>query len=221
MLLVHLQCHFGLDTLDLVRLHPTARGIGVDFSEKAITEATKLATALGLDSRTRFVHANVYDAGNEIGEKADVVYTGKGALNWLPHLDRWAGLCFDLLRPGGWLYLCEFHPVGLALGEDEPVPVYDYFDLDAMFDETPGTYADPGAPTVNDGSYEWNHPLSDVINALINAGFRLRFLHEWDYTLYRRGEWLVRHDDGSYRWAGSGKLPLMYSLKARKPAPGG
>ena len=221
MQLIHLQCHFGLDTLDLVRLHPNLRAVGVDFSEKAVDEARRLARELGLDDRVSFIHANVYETDSRIAEKADIVYTGKGALNWLPHLDRWADLCADLLKPGGWLYLCEFHPVALVLGEHEPVPIRDYFDLDPIFDESPGTYADPAAPTNNNASYEWNHPLSHVVGALIGAGFQLRFLHEWDYTISKFGDWMVPCDDGRFCWPGSGKLPLMYSLKARKlPSPG-
>lgn len=217
MRLIHLQCHFGLDTLDLVRLHPTLRSIGVDFSKNAIGEAANLSRQLGLDNRTEWIHANVYEVLAQITQKADIVYTGKGALNWLPHLDQWAALCADLLKPGGWLYLCEFHPVGLALAEAEPTPIRDYFDLEPIFDETPGTYADRDAPTVNNASYEWNHPLCDVVSAVIGAGLEIRFLHEWDYTLYALADWLERGDDGRYRWPGPGKLPLMYSLKARKP----
>ena len=218
--LVHLQCHFGLDTLDLVRLHPTLTATGLDFSLPAVEAATQLARDLHLDDRVNFVHADVRHATATLRPGTfDVVYTGKGAIIWLPDLDEWANQCAQLLKPGGWLYVCEFHPVGMCLAEDTPTIQYDYFDPDPLLDESSGTYADLEAPTVHNRSYEWQHPLSQVITALMRAGLELRFLHEWDYTLYQLGTWLTRGADGRYRWPGDAKLPLMYSLKARKPPP--
>jgi SAM-dependent methyltransferase len=218
--LLHLQCHFGLDTLDLVRLHPTLTAVGLDFSQPAVDAATALAKELHLDDRATFVRADARDAVKVLGpETFDVVYTGKGAIIWLPDLDEWAAQCVRVLKPGGWLYLCEFHPVGMCFDEGTPTVRFDYFDLEPVLDESPGTYADLDAPTVNNQSYEWQHPLYQVITSLLRAGFELRFFHEWDYTLYQLGSWLTKGDDGRYRWPGPGTLPLMYSLKARKPAP--
>jgi SAM-dependent methyltransferase len=216
--LVHLQCHFGLDTLDLVRMHPTLEAVGLDFSEPAIEAARVLAGEIGLATRARFVQGDVHGAAVTLGtESFDVVYTGKGALNWLPDLRRWAEQCALLLRPGGWLYLCEFHPVGYCLDEASPTVTGDYFGTDAIIEESAGTYADVDAPTEHNLSYEWPHPLPEVFEALLGVGFDLRFFHEWDYTLAQLYQWLVQGNDGRYRWPGPGRLPLMYSLKAQKP----
>jgi SAM-dependent methyltransferase len=215
--LAHLQCHLGLDTLDLVRMHPTLEAIGLDFSSRAVEVAQRLAAEVGLAGRARFVHADVHQAAEALGRhRFDVVYTGKGALCWIPDLRAWAEQCADLLRPAGWLYLCEFHPVGYCLGDDAPVVSADYFDTGAQSYDEPGSYADLDARTVHNLSYEWGHPLPQLFEALLGAGFALRFFHEWDHTLFRLNGWLVRGDDGRYRWPGPGRLPLMYSLKARK-----
>jgi SAM-dependent methyltransferase len=217
--LVHLQCHFGLDTLDLVRLHPTLKATGLDFSKPAIEAAATLAADLELADRVTFVQADVHDAVPTLGAGAfDVVYTGKGALIWLPDLRAWAEVCAGLLRPGGWLYVCEFHPIAdcLSYEHTEPTITYDYFNAQPILDETPGTYADRDAPTSHNRSYEWHHPLGQVFEALIGTGFELRFFHEWDYTLFDRSKAVGKGADGRYRWLGSGRLPLMYSLKARK-----
>jgi SAM-dependent methyltransferase len=215
--LAHLQCHLGLDTLDLVRMHPTLDATGLDFSSRAIEAAERLAAEVGLAARARFVHADIHEAVDALGgRRFDVVYTGKGALCWVPDLRAWAEQCADLLGPHGWLYVCEFHPVGYCLGEDEPVVSGDYFDISAQSYEDAGSYADPDALTVHNRSYEWGHPLSQLFEALLGAGFELRFFHEWDHTLFPLNRWLVKGGDGRYRWPGPVRLPLMYSLKAQK-----
>jgi len=217
--LLHLQCHFGLDTLDLVRMHPTLSAVGLDFSEPALETARQLAAELELGDRVRFVQADVRDAVATVGSgEFDVIYTGKGALCWLPDLNEWAAQCATLLRPGGWLYVCEFHPVGSCLDEDQPTVKYDYFDTEAIEDQTVGTYADLAAQTVHNVSYEWQHSLAQVFEGILGAGFEMRFFHEWDHTLFQLTRWLIKGRDGRYRWPGAGRLPLMYSLKAQKPA---
>ncbi len=214
--LAHLQCHFGLDTLDLVRLHPTLSAVGLDFSEPAVEAAAGLAGELGLAERASFVQADVRHAASVLGEgRFDAVYTGKGALCWLPTLDDWAAQCAALLKPGGWLYVAEFHPVGSALGMEEPVVADDYFRTEPWADEEPGTYADREARLTNRLSYTWNHPLPELFSALIGAGFTLRFFHEYDYTLFPMNSWLVPTGPGRWEWPSRGaRLPLMYSLRA-------
>lgn len=216
--LVHLQCHFGLDTLDIARLHPTAKVTGLDFSPAAIEAADRLAAEVRLSDRSRFVVGDVYRAADLLGhERFDVVYTGKGSLLWLPDLEAWASVVHDLLQPGGFLYLSEFHPVSRALADDEPVPGYDYFCRQPfVFDES-GTYADSQAATTHNVSYEWIHPISRVMTAVLGAGLRLDLFHEWDYTLFDQFPWLVTDEVGRRRWPGPGTLPLMYSLKATRP----
>jgi SAM-dependent methyltransferase len=215
--LAHLQCHFGLDTLDLVRLHPDLEAVGLDFSEQAIRTARDLAKELDLSDRATFVQANVYDAVEVLGAgQFDVIYTGKGALVWLPYLDRWAGICAKLIRSGGSLYVCEYHPVAWSFDEEEPIVKYDYFRTAPFVEDSPGSYADRNAFTENNTNYSWQHPLSQVIDSIISAGFQLQFLHEWDWCHSDLGNWLIRGDDGRYRWPPPGRLPLMYSLKAAR-----
>ncbi len=218
--LLHLQCHFGLETLDIARLHPTVTVTGLDFSAPAIEAATRLATEIRLADRARFVVADVYRAAEVLSdERFDVIYTGKGALLWLPDLDRWASVARELLVPGGFLYLTEFHPVASVLGDDEPVPVRDYFSTEPTIWDDPGSYVDPTAVSVHNMSYEWEHPLGQVVMALVGEGFRLELLREFDFTMWQQYPYLVRDPDKRrWRWPpGGGTLPLMYSLKAIRP----
>ena len=214
--LVHLQCHFGIDTLSWARRG--ARVVGLDFSAPAIAEARRLAAELGLDAD--FVRSDVYDAPRALGGRDfDVVYTGLGALNWLPDIRRWASVVAALVRPGGFLYLSEFHPFTFVFGDDDLTVVDDYFHREEphVWDE-PGTYADLGAETAHNITYEWNHTLGDVVSAVIEAGLRLEFLHEHDYTLYPQWPFLEKSGFDTYRMPeGTPRLPLMYSLRARKP----
>jgi SAM-dependent methyltransferase len=219
--LVHLQCHFGQDTLDLVRLHPGLSGVGLDFSEPAVAAASDLAARVGLSSRCSFVLGDVMSADTLLTPGSfDVVYTGKGAICWLNDLPGWAAQCFSLLCPGGFLYLSEFHPVGYTLAQSAPMVEDDYFRSEPWVDEEVGTYADLKAQTEHNVSVCWNHPIGSIITAVVGAGFELRFFHEFDYTLFKLNEWLIEGDDHKWRWpTPDSRLPLMFSLKAYKPGP--
>jgi SAM-dependent methyltransferase len=214
--LVHLQCHFGLDTLGWARRG--ARVTGLDFSRPAVEAARSIAAQMSLDAR--FVEGNVYDAVEILdGRVFDIVYTGLGALIWLPDIRRWADVVTRLVRPGGFLYLAEFHPFSTVFGDDDLSVEHGYFfrPEPQVWDE-PGTYADLEAETVNNRTYEWNHTLGDVITAIIDAGLTVEFLHEHDYTLFPRWPFLERHGHDNFRLPeGVPDLPLMYSLRARKP----
>lgn len=214
--LLHLQCHFGLDTLSWARRG--ARVVGLDFSPAAVEAARSLAADTGLEAE--FVCANVYEAPEALpGRSFDVVYTGTGALDWLPDLGRWAEAIAGLLRPGGFLYLAEFHPVTWIFADEDLTVRYDYFRKEGVVSDEPGTYADPDAQTAHDRTHEWNHPLGEVITAIIEAGLRLEMLNEHDHTLFRRWPFLVETEPGVYRLPeGMPSLPLMYSLRAGKPA---
>ncbi|UZJ30288.1 class I SAM-dependent methyltransferase [Streptomyces endophytica] len=218
--LLHLQCHFGQDTLSWAH-RGAARVVGLDFSEPAVEAARELAAGLGYGpDRAAFVAADVYDAAEAVPDASyDIVYTGIGALNWLPDLERWADTAASLVAPGGFLYLAEFHPLADALDDETGARiVHDYFRRDAWVDEVPGTYADFEAPTVNNRSVEWQHPLGDVVSALAGAGLRIDFLHEHDMTMFQRFAALRRGDDGYYRFpADRPRVPLMYSLRASRP----
>ncbi|MDX3429471.1 MULTISPECIES: class I SAM-dependent methyltransferase [unclassified Streptomyces] len=221
--LLHLQCHIGLDTLSWAR-RGAAQVVGLDFSEPAVEVARGLAGSLGLSQeRAAFVPSDVYDAAEAVPDSAyDIVYTGTGALNWLPDVPRWAEVAASLVAPGGFLYLAEFHPLTDCLDDETGSTVtYDYFSRDAWVDESPGTYADFDAATVHNRSVEWQHPVGEVVSALAAAGLRIEFLHEHDASLFARYPALVRHADGSYRFpADRPRIPMMYSVKASRQAGG-
>ncbi len=218
--MVHLQCHFGLDSLSWARRGATV--VGVDFSAPAVEAANALAKELGLDAR--FVAADVYDAAMRLGdERFDVVYTGLGALNWLPDLTRWARVVTALLAPGGFLYLSEFHPLTWVLADDDLTVERSYFhDAEGVEFDDPGTYADLSAQTSHNATHEWAHSLAEVVGALLDAGLRLELFSEHDFTLFERWPFLVADhevlDAGTvYRLPDEmPRLPLMYSLRARR-----
>ncbi|MCX2182203.1 class I SAM-dependent methyltransferase [Streptomyces sp. SKN60] len=221
--LLHLQCHMGQDTLSWAR-HGASRVVGLDFSEPAVETACTLAADLGLGpDRAAFVAADAYDAAGAVPDSAyDIVYTGGGALCWLPDIDRWAETAAALVAPGGFLYLAEFHPL-IDVFDDETGSrvINDYFTSDVWVDTTPGTYTDieTEIETVHNRSVEWQHPIGEVVTAIAKAGLRIEFLHEHDVTLFERYGTLRRHDDGYYRFpADRPRIPLMYSIKASKPA---
>ena len=213
--LAHLQCHFGLDTLSWARRG--ARVTGLDFSKPAIDAAEALARETGLGGR--FVCADVYDAPRELGQQYDILYTGLGALIWLHDIRRWAGVVADLLRPGGTFYIVEMHPFTDVFADETLDVKNDYFfDPRGTVWEGGGTYADPNAPTEVNRSVEFRHPLSDVIGALLERGLRLELFHEHDHTVFARWPFIERRDGGIYRLpAGMARLPLLYSLRAKKP----
>lgn len=209
--LVHLQCHFGQDTLDWARRG--ANVVGLDFSGEAVRAATDLARRAGLDAE--FVEANVYDAVDALGRRRfDIVYTGIGALIWLPDLRRWADVVAELLEPGGTLYLVEFHPITHVFADDDLTVEHSYWHDEPMVWDDPGTYADMTAETTHNRSYEWNHGIGEVVSAVIDAGLHIDLLHEHDHTLMQRWPFLERDGDTWHMPAGMPTLPLMYSLRA-------
>lgn len=217
--LVHLQCHFGLDTLSWARLG--ARVTGLDFSEAAIAAARTLAAEIGAADAT-FVCGNVYDAPEILGRQFDIVYTGLGALCWLPDIERWADVVAALTRPGGTAYVAEFHPITDIFADHDFSIVRPYFQgpESAVWNE-PGSYADFGAATVHNLSYEWTHPVSEVIDALVRRGLILELFCEHDHTLFPRWPFLILEGRDTYRLPeGMPSLPLMYSVRFRRRASG-
>ena len=214
--LVHLQCHFGLDTLSWARLG--AEVTGLDFSAPAIAAARELAATVGVEAR--FVEGNVYDAPALLGESYDVVYTGKGAINWLPDIGSWAGVLAAVCKPGGMVYVPEFHPFSWVFADESLEVEYGYFHTTEplVFDEQ-GTYTDPDAVLEHTRTLEWVHPIGDIISALVAAGLRIEFLHEFAHTHFLRWPFLNR-EGPSRRFvfpASMPPLPLMFSLLATKP----
>ncbi|WP_062216317.1 bifunctional 2-polyprenyl-6-hydroxyphenol methylase/3-demethylubiquinol 3-O-methyltransferase UbiG [Streptomyces sp. NBRC 109706] len=216
--LLHLQCHMGQDTLAWAR-----RGAfvtGVDFSSAAIGVARGLADELGLADRARFVVSDVYEAPTALdGERFDVVYTGVGALVWLPDLTRWARVVASSLTMGGFLYLAEFHPVSDVLGEDGSRVEFDYFDGSPERVDYPHTYTD-GPPLGKTVSVQWRHQLGEVVTALASAGLRIDFLRERPDTLFQRYSSLERRPSGEFAFPeGRPRVPLMYALRATRDRP--
>ena len=210
--LVHLQCHFGLDTLSWARRGATVSGL--DFSAPAVEAARAIARDLGIAAD--FVQADVYGAASALsGRRFDVVYTGIGAIAWLPDLDRWARVVESLLEPGGRLQLTEFHPFSWVLGDDGGRVINDYFARGPFEDQSPGTYAERDAQTAHNHTLEWHHPLGEVVTAIARAGLRIERLRELEtsacpfWALERRGDFWVTPE-------GKPRTPLMYTLVARK-----
>ena len=178
---VHLQCHIGTDTISLARLG--ARMTGLDFSPASLAEARRLADGAG--QAIEFVEAEVYDAVDVLGrERFDFVFTGIGALCWLPRVDRWAEVVAALLRPGGWLFIREGHPMLWALDErvvDRLAVEFPYFEHDEplVWDEA-GTYVETDVVFKHTVTHSWNHGLGEIITALIDAGMQLTTLVEHD-----------------------------------------
>jgi SAM-dependent methyltransferase len=218
--LLHLQCHFGLDTLSWAREGAVVTGI--DFSEPALQAARALAAECGIDAR--FVLSDVYSLPDKLSEQFDIVFTSYGALNWLPDIERWAQVAARYVRPGGTLYLVEFHPIVGVFDDDPGVTElrvrYPYFQQEEPLRwEGFGTYVDRNAQLEHDITYEWPHPTSQVLTALIEAGLRIEFFHEFPFTAWAQIPSLMQAEGERYHRLKEhdGSLPLMYSIRATKP----
>jgi SAM-dependent methyltransferase len=211
--LLHLQCHFGLDTLSWARLG--AEVTGLDFSAPALAAARDLAADIGVDAT--FVESDVYAAPQALGRTFDIVYTGIGALCWLPDIPRWAAVVRELLAPGGTLYLVEIHPLTDMMSDDDLTVAYPYFMTEPIHEDAQGSYAVPDAVTAANESFSWVHPLSRVMGALLDAGFTIERFSEFDFTVFQRWPFLEVGADGLHRPPPDvPSLPLLYSLRARR-----
>lgn len=216
---VHLQCHFGLDTICLSRRG--AQMTGLDFSPEAIRTAREMAAKTG--QAVDFVEANVYDARAALKGDFDFAYVTWGAINWLPDIAGWARVVASLLRPGAWLYLLEGHPVTLCLEQIDGklVPHFPYRSAPEtpVVNDNATTYN--GDPTVmkNQRMYEWMHPLSSIQNGLIDAGMRIDWLHEHDSLAWPLFPMMWKSPGGNYRLPPEiPQLPLAFSLRASTQA---
>ncbi|MCT9082075.1 class I SAM-dependent methyltransferase [Streptomyces fulvoviolaceus] len=215
---LHLQCHLGTETIALARRG--ARAVGLDFSEASVAAATDIAAKADVD--VDYVQANVYDAVEALGgRRFDVVYTGKGALCYLPDLERWAGVVSQLLRPGGLLYVVEFHPLLNSLGP-KPTPGegpelllrHDYLSGDGpVRRDATHTYTDGPAVAGATESYEWMHGIGEVVSALTGAGLTVRRLRESDELPWPRWPQMTRTPSGWWRLP-EPRIPLLYGLLA-------
>jgi len=219
--LLHLQCHFGMDTIRWAQ--QGAMVTGVDFSEDAVIAARALAARMGVSAT--FVHCDLYELPAKLEGRFDVVFTSHGVLCWLPDLERWAQLIARFVAPGGLFYIVEAHPFLQIFNDQLAEPdlrlLYPYFHGPEPFRyEHPGCFSTPDAP-ITSVEHVWLHTLSDVIGALARAGLRITAFEEYPFLAWRFFPWMEQGPDGWWRLPedprlplGRGSLPLMFSLKA-------
>lgn len=216
--LVHLQCHFGMDTLRWARAG--ARVTGLDFSPVAIDEAASLAQRAGLSDLSTFICANVYDADHALsGQRFDIVYVSLGSLGWLPNIDAWGAVVAKLLTPGGRLYLHDVHPLSSCLDDGGDKITFDYFaDSNAplVFDDA-STYTDGDGVSAT-RTYEWNHSIGETMTALTSRGLILDLLAEHDWTLFQQFPWLIDSSSGGLTIpTDRPRFPLSFTIVAHSP----
>jgi len=214
---LHLQCHFGMDTIRLSRLGADATG--ADFSSTAIALARSLADELG--QPTRFVESNVYDLPGVLDEQFDIVFTSHGVLGWLPDIVAWGAVVAHFLKPGGRFVIVEAHPAAWPLDDESPDALairYPYFsDGTPLVIDLDRSYADPDTVVTNKRTHNWNHPLSNVVNALISAGLAIEHLGEYPMCAWPYVPLMRQDDDGWWRLpAEYPQLPFLFSLRATK-----
>ncbi len=211
--ILHLQCHFGQDTLSLSR--KGAKCVGIDLSDEGIKLAKTLNSKLGLDAE--FVRCNVLDTSKHVSAQFDIVFTSYGVIGWLPDLKPWGKIISEKLKPGGTFYMVEFHPIVWMFdyNQKQPNMVYGYMQDQPIYEEYQGTYANTDSEMTSK-EYCWNHGLSEVINALSDAGLHIDFLNEHDESPYDVLPNLILTNNGMYRT--KDKLyPLIFEIKATKP----
>lgn len=210
--ILHLQCHFGQDTIALSRLG--AEVTGVDFSEKAIEKARELADLTQSD--TRFILSDIYSLPDVLNESFDIVFTSYGTIGWLPDIQRWAAVVGNFMRPGATFVFAEFHPVVWMLSSDFKRIEYRYFTDAAIVEESATTYTD-GALPQSSQSVGWNHGMAEVLQALIDQGLTIKKVEEFDYSPYDCFDNTIEIGTGKFQIKGlEGKIPMVYALKAIK-----
>ena len=218
--LLHLQCHFGMDTMSWARAG--ADCVGVDLSDEAINLAKEINAELKLNAD--FICANVYDLADTskvpplegFREAFDIVFTSYGTIGWLPDLDKWAEIISHFLKPGGTFYIADFHPALWMMDENFEKIKYNYFNTDVITEEISGSYTDREAP-IKSIEHGWNHSFSEIINALIKHDLQIQLFNEFPYSPYSCFNNLQQGADGMWRIKGlDEKMPMMYSIKATK-----
>jgi SAM-dependent methyltransferase len=212
--LLHMQCHFGLDTMSWARMG--ANVTGLDFSDQAIALARSISAELKIPAR--FLHSNIYDAPAVLHDQFDIVFTSYGALCWLPDIKRWAAIAASFVKPGGFFYIAEFHPLtqmsGNASGATKLEFEISYFHA-AMREDPPGPdYSDPSK--IVSVTHQWMYRLGDVVSALAATGLRIEYLHEFAECIYPHFPFMKQESDGLWHIEGD-PIPTIFSIKASKP----
>ena len=209
---LHLQCHFGQDSISLSRMG--AQVTGVDLSDKAIARAKSIARET--QANVEFICCDLYALPANLNKQFDVVFTSYGTIGWLPNLDKWAAVISRFLKPGGQFVFVEFHPVVWMFDDDFEKIGYRYFNSGAIVETENGTYADRSA-NIEQQSVMWNHSISEVLNSLIKNGLEINAFDEFDYSPYNCFKHTVEFEPGKYRIKHlDNKIPMLFSLRATK-----
>ncbi|MFW5762178.1 MAG: class I SAM-dependent methyltransferase, partial [Cyclobacteriaceae bacterium] len=210
--ILHLQCHFGQDTISLARLG--ARTTGIDLSDLAIEKAKALASECGEEAS--FICCDIYDLPNHLDKQFDIVFTSYGTIGWLPDLNQWAAIIARYLKPGGKFIMVEFHPVVWMFDDDFQKIAYHYFNYGAILENESGTYADPDA-AINQDYVMWNHSLSEVFNSLLGQGMHIQSFQEYDYSPYACFKHTEEVSPKKYRIKHlENKIPMVFALEVTK-----
>ncbi len=210
--ILHLQCHFGQDTISLSRMG--ANVTGVDLSDKAIEKANELNELCG--ENVRFICSDVYELEKHLDEQFDIVFTSYGTIGWLPDLNKWAKIIDRFLKPSGRFIFVEFHPVVWMFDDDFTEVKYHYFNVHPIIEIEEGTYADKTA-NLSEKYCCWNHSLADVFQSILKVGLTIESFQEYDYSPYDCFNKTVKIDDKKYQLEPfENKIPLVYSLSATK-----
>jgi len=210
--ILHLQCHFGQDTISLSRLG--AEVTGIDLSDKAIKSAKQIAQ--DTNSKTNFICCDIYDLPKYLEQQFDIVFTSYGTIGWLPDLDKWANIVSQYLKPDGRFVFVEFHPVVWMFDDNFEKIGYNYFNSGAIIETETGTYADKTVD-ISQECVMWNHGLSEVINNLIKNGLEILSLDEFDYSPYNCFNKTTEIEPQKYRIEHlDNKIPMVYSIVALK-----
>ena len=206
--ILHLQCHFGQDSLSLSRLG--AKVTGLDISDKSIETARKLNDQLGLDAH--FVCSDLFSAKEHIDEKFDIVFTTYGTIGWLPDMNKWADVISHFMKPGGKFIFVELHPLIWMYDDKFEQILFSYFNKEARVEVSPGTYANQEAD-IHLEEVGWNHPLSEVITALMSKKLKLMHFEEFNYSPHKCFKGMTEISDGQFIIKSIGnKVPMTYSL---------
>lgn len=209
---LHLQCHFGQDSISMAR--QGAKVTGIDLSDKAIEKAEEFAKSTGTD--VEFICCDIYDLPHFLDKKFDIVFTSYGVIGWLPDLEKWAKIVSRYLKPEGRFIFVEFHPLAWIFDEDFTKIQYNYFNTETIIEEMSGSYADRDAPITYE-TVSWNHNTGEVLNSLIKEGIEIRSFDEYDYSPYDCFKNMVKIEEDKYRIKSVGdKLPLIFALEGIK-----
>jgi 2-polyprenyl-3-methyl-5-hydroxy-6-metoxy-1,4-benzoquinol methylase len=210
--ILHLQCHFGQDSLSLARMGAIITGI--DLSDIAIEKAQEMNDELGLNAH--FICCDVYDLPNHLNESFDIVFTSYGTIGWLPDLSKWAKVVSQFLQPNGQFIMADFHPVVWMFDDNFKEVFYNYFNVVPIIEEETGTYAHKNA-AIETKTITWNHPTSEVLNALIQNKIQINAFNEYDYSPYNCFNQTEEFEKGKFRIQHLGnKIPMVFSILGTK-----